>query len=103
MSSFFGELQVWFVANDIAEALGYVNAKDALKRHVDNEDRKGVAFHDPLGKNPQTMNTINESGMYSLILSSKKSRSQKIQTLGNLRSLASNPQNRLLPTKLPNS
>ncbi len=73
------EGQVWFVANDIAEALGYVNAKDALKRHVDNEDRKGVAFHDPLGKNPQTMNTINESGMYSLILSSKKAEAKKFK------------------------
>lgn len=50
-------------------ALGYSNTRDALSRHVDVED-KGVVNHDtPSGI--QKMTIINESGLYSLILSSK--------------------------------
>lgn len=50
-------------------ALGYSNTRDALSRHVDVED-KGVVNHDtPSGT--QKMTIINESGLYSLILSSK--------------------------------
>lgn len=45
-SSDFGELRiivdpkgdVWFVASDVAKSLGYINAKDAVKRHVDDDD-----------------------------------------------------------------
>lgn len=60
----------WFVGKDVAEILGYQNARDALARHVDNEDKNTVVFHDGNKGNPnQTI--INESGLYSLILSSK--------------------------------
>lgn len=38
----------WFVGKDIALALGYCNTKDALSRHVDADDKGGVANHDPL-------------------------------------------------------
>lgn len=59
----------WFVGKDVAVALGYSNTRDALSRHVDVED-KGVVNHDtPSGI--QKMTIINESGLYSLILSSK--------------------------------
>lgn len=59
----------WFVGKDVAMALGYSNTRDALSRHVDVED-KGVVNHDtPSGI--QKMTIINESGLYSLILSSK--------------------------------
>ena len=58
----------FFVGNDIAKALGYKNSRDALNRHVDDED-KGVAKRDTLGGHQQ-MVIINESGLYSLILSS---------------------------------
>lgn len=59
----------WFVGKDVATALGYSNTRDALSRHVDVED-KGVVNHDtPSGI--QKMTIINESGLYSLILSSK--------------------------------
>ena len=61
--------EVWFVGKDVAEALGYSNPNDALKKRVDNED-KGVANCDTLG-GKQGMTIINESGLYSLILSSK--------------------------------
>ena len=59
----------WFVGKDIAERLGYTNTRDAIYKHVDDED-KGVAKCDtPSGK--QDMTVINESGLYSLVLSSK--------------------------------
>lgn len=59
----------FFVGNDIAKALGYKNSRDALNRHVDDED-KGVAKRDTLGGHQQ-MVIINESGLYALVLSSK--------------------------------
>ena len=59
----------WLVGKDVAVALGYKNPRDAITRHVDAED-KGVVKHDtPSGE--QEMLIINESGLYSLILSSK--------------------------------
>ena len=61
--------ETFFVGKDVAEALGYKNTADALTRHVEDED-KGVVKHDTLG-GAQTMTIINESGLYSLILSSK--------------------------------
>lgn len=61
--------QPWLVGKDVAEALGYKNPRDAITRHVDAED-KGVVKHDtPSGE--QEMLIVNESGLYSLILSSK--------------------------------
>ncbi len=72
----FGEIRTvtidgepWFVGKDIATALGYSNTRDALAKHVDDED-KGVAKCDtPSGK--QNMSIINESGLYALIFGSK--------------------------------
>ena len=59
----------WLVGRDVAEALGYSNPRDALAKHVDPED-KGVAKCDtPSGV--QEMTIINESGLYSLVMSSK--------------------------------
>ncbi|HBG7258632.1 Bro-N domain-containing protein [Clostridioides difficile] len=75
-NSDFGEIRVidlngepWFVGKDVAETLGYKDTSDALKRHVDDED-KGVGEIPTPGGN-QNMKIINESGLYSLILSSK--------------------------------
>ena len=59
----------WWVGKDVAAALGYKNTKDALSRHVDDEDRRGSRFTTPSGE--QELTVINESGLYSLILSSK--------------------------------
>ncbi|MCL1998190.1 MAG: phage antirepressor [Turicibacter sp.] len=59
----------WLVGKDVAMVLGYQNPRDALTKHVDEED-KGVAKCDtPGGK--QDLAIINESGLYSLIISSK--------------------------------
>ena len=63
----------WLVFKDVAAALGYYNLKDALYRHVDAEDKRQsdeVVIHDPMGRE-QHPTIINESGLYSLILSSK--------------------------------
>lgn len=59
----------WFVGKDVATALGYSNSRDAILKHV-HEDDKGVAKCDtPSGK--QEMTVINESGLYALIFGSK--------------------------------
>jgi len=60
----------WFVGKDVATALGYSNPRDALAKHVDSEDKNTVANRDGTSGNPN-MTVINESGLYSLILSSK--------------------------------
>lgn len=59
----------YFVGKDVAAALGYSNPRKAIGDHVDEED-KGVTKCDTLGGG-QNLTIINESGMYSLILSSK--------------------------------
>lgn len=59
----------WLVGKDVAVALGYTNPRKALSDHVDDED-KGVTKCDTLG-GAQEMTIINESGLYSLVLSSK--------------------------------
>ena len=71
------EDNIWFRAKTVAEILGYKNTKDALIRHVDDEDKiklgqfeKGRVSR-PLKKNEKNTIYINESGMYSLILRSK--------------------------------
>ncbi len=67
----------WFVGKDIAECLGYSNYRDALKKHTDDED-KGVAKCDTLG-GIQNLVIINESGLYSLVLSSKLPTAKKFK------------------------
>ena len=60
----------WFVGKDVAEVLGYSNTRDALNKHVDDEDKNTVAIHDGTSGNPnQTI--INESGLYSLVFKSQ--------------------------------
>ncbi len=63
----------WFVGKDVAEVLGYSNTRKAILDHVDIEDKKdGVTIRDSIGRD-QCVIAINESGLYSLILSSKLS------------------------------
>ena len=65
----------WFVGKDVAVALGYSNARDALAKHVDNEDKKILtsqnATLEKLNIPNRGLTIINESGLYSLVLSSK--------------------------------
>ena len=65
----------WFVGKDVAEALGYGNASKAIRDHVTDEDKMGVqnvtpSITDSMGRTQYPV-WINESGLYSLILSSK--------------------------------
>lgn len=59
----------YFVGKDVAFLLGYSNTRDALRKHVDDEDKDVAKCDTPSGT--QEMTVINESGLYSLILSSK--------------------------------
>lgn len=61
----------YFVGRDVAKVLGYANTRDALAKRVDNEDKlTGVAICDTTGREQKPV-LINESGLYSLILTSK--------------------------------
>lgn len=59
----------WLVGKDVAVALGYAKPTDAIRKHVDPEDKGISKTETPSGE--QEMLIINESGLYSLILSSK--------------------------------
>lgn len=59
----------YFVGKDVAEILGYKDTSDAIKRHVDDEDKLTRRFTD--SGQSREMYIVNESGLYSLILSSK--------------------------------
>ena len=67
----------YFVGKDVADILGYSNPRKAIGDHVDEED-KGVTKCDTLG-GVQELTVINESGLYSLILSSKLPNAKKFK------------------------
>lgn len=80
----FGEIRVmlidddpWFVGKDIAVALGYKDTVNALKAHVDEQDKAGWRITTQFGEKETTI--INESGMYSLIFSSKLESAQRFK------------------------
>lgn len=60
----------WFVGKDVAEALGYVKARNAIANHVEEDDKKDAPIQGGLG-GTQSMTIINESGLYALIFGSK--------------------------------
>jgi prophage antirepressor-like protein len=69
----------YFVGKDVAEILGYSNTRKALLDHVDEEDKTdGVTIRDSIGRE-QAPVLINESGLYSLILSSKLPTAKKFK------------------------
>lgn len=68
----------WFVGKDIAAALGYGRAAKAIQDHVDAEDKDEVPIRDSIGRMQKTP-LINESGMYSLILSSQLPRAREFK------------------------
>lgn len=69
--------EFWLVGKDVAAVLGYSNPRKALADHVDEED-KGVTKCDTRG-GTQDMTVINESGLYSLVLSSKLPSAKKFR------------------------
>lgn len=81
----FGELrtteingEIWFVGKDVAEALGYSKPRNAIAEHVDEDDALKQGVTDSLGRIQQTT-IINESGVYSLIFSSKLSSAKEFK------------------------
>lgn len=68
----------YFVGKDVAEILGYAKARNAIASHVDEEDKKDAPIQGTLG-GTQNMTIINESGLYSLILSSKLQRAKEFK------------------------
>lgn len=71
--------QIWFVATDVCKALEINNAPDALSR-LDDDERLTIANTDSQnGKGAQNYNIINESGLYSLILRSRKAEAKRFK------------------------
>ena len=89
---------IWFKGKDVSEILGYRKTRDALSRHVDNDDKKQLfTYHTSVhktgtvGSNTSVHKTgtvgssgsmctyINESGFYSLVLSSKLKTAKKFK------------------------
>lgn len=68
--------QPWFVGKDIAVALGYSNPQKAIRDHIDVEDK---TVNDSFTINGTKGTLINESGLYSLILSSKLPSAKKFK------------------------
>lgn len=64
------ENEPYFVGKDVATILGYERPAKAILDHVDNEDKDEIPIQDSIGRMQKTP-IINESGLYSLILSSK--------------------------------
>ena len=77
---------IWFKGKDVCEVLGYSKTRDALSRHVDNEDKKQLFnYHTSVHKTGTVAPSgsmctyINESGFYSLVLSSKLETAKKFK------------------------
>ena len=68
----------WFVGKDVAAILGYERATKAIGDHVDTEDIDEVPIQDSIGRMQKTP-VINESGLYSLVLSSKLPTAKKFK------------------------
>lgn len=71
------DFEPWFVGKDIATALGYAKPENAVKAHVDNEDKSTTPIQGSGYKTKAII--INESGLYSLILSSKLPNAKKFK------------------------
>lgn len=75
----FIENEGWLVGKDITDILGYSNSSDALKNHVDEDDKKKIAFSDYPQFGNKGAVLINESGLYSLILRSNLPKAKKFK------------------------
>ena len=75
------EDEPWLVGKGVAAALGYTNTKDGLASHVDDEDKRVIQRSEnaTLEIPNRGMTIINESGLYSLVLSSKLPTARKFR------------------------
>lgn len=67
-----------FIAKQICDVLGFANHKDAIKNHVDPDDIFKLEMNDRLNRK-QTVNCVNESGLYALIFGSKLPKAKKFK------------------------
>lgn len=81
----FGQVRVididgegWLVGKDVAIAVGYNRPSEAIRQHCDEDDTLKHRIMDGLGRNQETL-LINESGLYSLIMSSKLPQAKKFK------------------------
>lgn len=72
----------WLVGKDVAKVLGYKNTRDALSKHVDDEDKASAKIHDGVG-NPNKV-IINERGVLSLLQRSRLRNTQKQELIKSL-------------------
>ena len=68
--------EAWLVGKDVAAILGYAKPLNALAAHVDEDDSLKQGLIDSIGRTQETI-FINESGLYSLIISSKLPQAKK--------------------------
>lgn len=87
-NEYFGKVRVimidnepWFVGKDVAEALGYTNSKEALKKHVRDKNKQIIHKLDfnTLDIPNRGLTIINEPGLYSLIMRSKLKSAEDFQ------------------------
>ena len=67
----------WFVGKDVADILGYQNGSRDVNRHVDEDDRQN--YQNGTFESNRGLTIINESGLYSLILSSKMPKAKEFK------------------------
>lgn len=69
----------WFVAKDVAMALGYAKPENAVANHIDPEDKTSTLIQGSGSNYKSKATLINESGLYSLVLSSKLPTAKKFK------------------------
>ena len=85
-SSEFGQVRIiqqggepWFIGKDVAEILGYKKPENAIAVHVDDEDKTTTLIQGTGSNYKSNAIIINESGLYSLILSSKMPKAKEFK------------------------
>jgi len=69
--------QVWFIANDVCAILEHTNSRRAIER-LDEDEKSEVAIKDSMGRS-QTVNIISESGLYALVMTSRKAQAKRFK------------------------
>ena len=96
----------WFVGKDVATALGYAKPENAVANHVDPEDKTSTLIQGSGSNYKSKATLINESGLYSLVLSSKLPTAKQFKhwvtsdVLPTIRKPANMPSQRLRRTRI---
>ena len=68
----------WFVANDVCRILGYGNPREAVRKHVEDDEKDYVTIRDAMSRHRKTT-IISEPGLYGLIFGSKRPEAKKLK------------------------